>query len=235
MNQIHKPQYEGILLIDKPKSMGSFVLVSILRRLLGIRTIGHAGTLDPFATGLMVLLIGRPYTKLSDTFLTANKEYATRLLLGSATDTHDLDGQVTSTSDKVPTLQEVESAIAHFQGEIEQTPPMFSAKKVNGQKLCDLARKGKVVERKAAKVHVETQLIGYEYPYVDIYVKCSKGTYIRSIGHEIGLQLGTGAHLIDLRRMSSGNFHVNDCIDGQALQNGLYLPSYIQQHLKKTV
>lgn len=209
----------GILLVDKPSGITAFSLVARLRRILGVRKIGHAGTLDPFATGVMVMLIGRDYTKLSDKLLTADKEYTARMLLGVATDTYDCDGTIASQSEHIPTLEEISQAALSFQGEIDQVPPMFSAKKINGQKLCDLARKGKTVERKPVKVRVDLKIIAYNYPYLDIQVSCSKGTYIRSIAHDLGAQLGCGAHLSALRRIRSGQFTIDACIDGELLSH----------------
>lgn len=207
----HSPPH-GILLVDKPVGKTSFGLVAQLRKLLQVKKIGHAGTLDPFATGVMVMLIGRDYTKLSDRFLTQDKEYIATLKLGEATDTYDCDGTVTFESQKIPTLEELKEAISGFQGEIEQTPPMYSAKKINGKKLYELARKGEEVERKPVSIKVEIELISYDYPLASIRVACSKGTYIRSLAHDIGSTLGCGAHLVQLRRTKSGPFHIEDCL-----------------------
>lgn len=204
----------GILLVDKPKGITSFTLVGRLRRLLGVKKIGHAGTLDPFATGVMVMLIGREYTRLSDQFLHEDKEYLAELYLGASTDTYDSEGKVLSESSLHPTLEELEAVIEEFQGQILQTPPMYSAKKVGGRKLCDLARQGKEVERKAQLVEVKISLLSYNYPKAVIRVAASKGTYIRSLGHDIGERLGCGAHLSELRRLRSGGFSIEDCIDG---------------------
>lgn len=208
---------KGILLVDKPEGMNAFKLVAILRRRLGVKKIGHAGTLDPFATGVMVMLVGRDYTRLSDTFLTADKEYAARIRLGVETDSYDKDGAVVSESDAVPTLEEVEAAVAQFQGKVLQTPPMYSAKKVNGKKLYELARQGKEIERKPVEVTLDTQLVSYDYPYIDITVACSKGTYIRSIAYDMGKMLGCGAHLEALVRTRSGDYRIDQCIAGDSL------------------
>lgn len=222
----------GILLVDKEAGSTSFHIVSLLRRLTHIETIGHAGTLDPFATGVMVMLIGREYTKLSDKFLTADKEYRATLQLGSATDTYDIEGQVTFRSDKIPTLHEVELAIQSFQGEILQIPPMYSAKKVEGKKLYDLARKGITIERQPVKVTVAINLISYVYPMIDIEVKCSKGTYIRTLAHDIGQFLGSGAHLFELARTRSGTFHIGQCVPQAHLKNKDF---DLTPHLRKSL
>jgi len=207
----------GILLVNKPKNKTSFGLVAVLRRLLNVKKIGHAGTLDPFATGVMIMLIGRNYTRLSDTFLGADKEYLATAYLGVETDTFDCDGVTVSQSDIIPTLEQIENALKKFQGEILQTPPMFSAKKINGKKLYDLARKGIVVERQPVLIKVQTQLISYQYPYLELRIQCSKGTYIRSIAHDLGSMLDCGAHLTALQRTRSGTYALESCIDGEAL------------------
>lgn len=209
---------EGILIVNKPRGKTSFSLVHDLRKSLGVKKIGHAGTLDPFATGVMVMLIGRNYTRLSDQFLASDKEYIAKLLLGAETDTYDCDGQIVNTSSVVPTLEDIRRHLATFQGEIEQIPPMFSAKKIQGKKLYELARKGHVVERQAVKITLETELIAYCYPTLELRIKCSKGTYIRSVAHDLGLLLGCGAHLSGLIRTRSGIFHLVDSVDGSLLR-----------------
>lgn len=226
------PKKEGILLVDKEKGRTAFYLVKVLRNLSGIKKIGHAGILDPFATGVMVMLIGRPYTKISDRFLKDDKEYIATIKLGEATDTFDCDGTVTRTSDQEPSLPEIEEILSEFQGTIEQIPPMFSAKKINGQKLYHLARQGIEVERKPITIEVTTTLLDYSYPYLKIQVACSKGTYIRSIANDLGEKLKTFGHLIALERVRSGSFHLEDCINAHDLANPAF--SYIL-HLRKTV
>jgi len=208
---------EGLLLVDKPQGKTSFSLISALRRLTGIKKIGHAGTLDPFATGVMVLLIGRRYTKLADSLLAQNKRYKTQIHLGVSTDTYDCEGTVVAQSKKRPTRDQIEEVVAQFQGEILQVPPMFSAKKVKGEKLYTLARKGITIERKACPVKVHIEILDFTYPYLELDISCSKGTYIRSLGHEIGEKLGCGAHLSQLRRLESGAFPIDDCVDGANL------------------
>lgn len=215
---IENPQIrEGVWLIDKPRGKTSFSLVAVLRRLTHIQKIGHAGTLDPFATGLMVMLVGKDFTRQSDNYLTQEKEYECIVHLGIATDSYDCDGKVMHTCDLIPSKTEVESALASFQGTVEQTPPMFSAKKIKGQKLYHLARQGIEVERKKTQVTLQTTLLEYNYPLITLNVVCSKGTYIRSIAHDLGKILGCGAHLSNLRRLRSGTFHVKDSINGSLL------------------
>lgn len=210
---------EGILLVDKPANMSSFAVVAHARRRLKVKKIGHGGTLDPFATGLLVLLVGRNFTKRADEFLQGDKKYRAVLRLGIATDTFDLEGKELNRSTKVPTRQELEEVLTQFQGTIEQVPPMFSAKKVAGVRLYELARQGKEVERKKCTVQVEISLLGYTYPEVEIEVRCSKGTYIRALAEDIGQSLGTYAHLVALRRLGSGRFSLEDSIDFVSLQN----------------
>lgn len=204
----------GILLVNKPKGKTSFSLVARARKLFGVKKIGHTGTLDPFATGVMVLLVGREYTRLSFPLLSKDKDYLARVFLGKATDTYDSEGVETATSDYVPSREEVEKGLLQFQGDVEQVPPMFSAKKQNGKKLYELARKGIVVERKAVTVHIKAELLDYQFPYLDLKVTCSSGTYIRSIAHDLGIALGTCAHLEGLIRTRTGSFALNACIDG---------------------
>ncbi len=217
----------GILLIDKAAKTPSFRLVSILRRLTKIEKIGHAGTLDPFATGLMVMLIGREYTKRSNEFLNCGKRYRATIHLGIGTDSFDIDGQVIENCDRVPTLAEVEEAIASFRGTILQTPPMFSAKKIQGKKLYELARKGITVERAPVPVQLYIELLSYNYPYIEIDVQCSKGTYIRSLGYDIAKFLATCGHLSSLTRLNSGPFSLDNAIPESALQPGCILTPLI--------
>ncbi len=212
------PAVQGILLINKPKGKTSFSLVRELRKLLNVKKIGHAGTLDPFATGVMVMLIGRDYTRLSDRFLLSDKEYVAQVHLGIVTDTYDCEGQILSRSEKVPSIEDIQQALTFFQGEIEQIPPMFSAKKKQGKKLYELARQGIEIEREPVKINVQTELLSFTYPYLELRVKCSKGTYIRSLAYDLGQKLGCGAHLSNLTRTRSGNFLLENCIDGTQLQ-----------------
>jgi tRNA pseudouridine55 synthase len=219
---------QGILLVDKEKGSPSFRLVSILRKVTGIQKIGHSGTLDPFATGLMVMLLGREFTKRSDEFLKADKEYEAILHLGIATDTYDVEGAVSSRCDRIPTLQELEHVLALFQGEIFQVPPMYSAKKVQGKKLCDLARRGVTIDRRPVQVQVKITLLSYVYPEVGIHVVCSKGTYVRSLAHDIGQALGIGSHLTSLTRLRSGTFRLETAVAQARLQSpGFDITNYL--------
>ncbi len=167
----------------------------------------------------MVILIGRLYTRLSDRFLTADKQYRATIRFGETTDTYDSDGQILSTSTRIPTPEELKQALLSFQGECTQIPPMFSAKKVNGQKLYDLARKGVTIERKPVPVRLSTQLLSYEYPKAELLVDCSKGTYIRSLAYDLGEMLGCGAHLSALTRTKSGAYSLEECVSQEQLKN----------------
>ncbi len=213
------PACEGIALLNKPKGKTSFFLVHLLRKLTGVRRIGHAGTLDPFATGVMVLLIGKSYTKQSDSFLRSEKEYRARLLLGISTDSYDIDGEVTFRSTKIPDFSEVEGVLKEFDGEIFQIPPMFSAKKINGKKLYLLAREGITIERQPRKVSIRITSLTYDYPFLEFTVSCSAGTYIRSLADDIGKRLGCGAHLVELTRTRSGSFTLDLCQDIETLDS----------------
>lgn len=216
----------GLALLNKPIGKTSFYLISFLRKLTGERCIGHAGTLDPFATGVMILLIGKPYTRQSARFIEEDKEYTAKLKLGATTDTFDCEGVITSESSLIPTLFDIQETAKQFQGTITQLPPMYSAKKVNGQKLYELARLGKTVERATKKVNVELTILNYAYPYLDIHVKCSSGTYIRSIADDMGRILGCGAHLVELTRTRIGSFLLKDCQNCQDLTDKKDLVSH---------
>lgn len=201
---------EGILLVNKPSGITSFGVVARLRRITGVKKIGHAGTLDPFATGLLIILVGKNYTRKSALFMGKDKTYRARVRLGISTDTYDIDGTLVSTSEKIPSPDEIADALAKQQGERLQTPPMYSAKKVGGKKLYELARQGITIERAPSPIELTTTLENYTYPYLDLHVACSKGTYIRSIAHEVGESTGTGAHLESLERTSSGEFTLEE-------------------------
>jgi tRNA pseudouridine55 synthase len=203
---------EGVLLVDKPSGKTSFSMVAILRKRSGQPKVGHSGTLDPFATGLLVLLFGRRWTRTAGFFLNHDKEYEACLRFGAATDTYDRDGRVTSTSSVVPSDADVSQVLLGVQGEYLQTPPMFSAKKVDGKRLYDLARKGVTVSREKQCVQMTTTLLSYQYPDLKIHMRCSKGTYVRSVAHDIGERLGCFAHVQELRRIRSGPFSVESAV-----------------------
>lgn len=215
--------FHGILPIDKESGCTSFSLVAMLRRITKVSKVGHAGTLDPFASGVMLLLLGKEYTKKSASFLNQDKRYRATITLGKISDTYDPEGTILPYSPLVPPLEQVEKTLGDFQGEIEQTPPMYSAKKVGGKKLCDLARRGITIERNPIRVKIFLRLLRYVYPHLEIEVDCSKGTYIRALAHDIGQKLKTGAYLSELERIKSGDFSLNDCIEQKALLQSDFL------------
>lgn len=213
----------GLLLVNKAANKTSFSLVSILRKLTNIKKIGHAGTLDPFATGLMIMLIGKDYTKKSDKFINHDKEYLCTLHLGYTTETFDTESEKVLVSKKVPTFDEIKKVIDLFQGEQKQIPPMYSAKKIKGQKLYDLARKGISIKREPINVNIEIKIEDYSYPHLDLKVSSSKGTYIRTLANDIGEKLETGAYLTKLIRTRCGPFHLKDAIDQEKLSTNINL------------
>ena len=209
----------GFLNIYKPKGKTSHDVVAILRRVTKVKQIGHTGTLDPFAEGVLPICVGKA-TRLIE-FLNDDKAYVATVQFGSATDTFDLEGYITKTSDKIPALNEIEENLENFRGEIEQMPPIFSAIKVNGKKLYEYARAGKEVEVKPRKVCIlELNLLKYdsENRTLELYIACSKGTYIRSIANDLGEMLGCYGHLIKLVRVKAGNFDLSDAIKLEDLQ-----------------
>lgn len=206
---------EGFLLIDKPEGMTSHDVVDRLRRLTGVRRIGHAGTLDPFATGLLVVGVGRGATKRLGEVMGKDKAYEATAVLGATTATQDKTGEImpTDPARPFPPEAEVRTAMATFLGPQRQTPPMFSAKKVGGRKLYELARKGETVERKPSEITVHAfDLLSYDPPRLAFLVRCSSGTYVRTLAHDLGAALGTGGYLETLRRTAIGEFLVEDAV-----------------------
>ena len=209
--------YEEIFLIDKPAGMSSFGVVARVRRKLrethGKKVkVGHTGTLDPFATGLLIILAGKA-TKKSDEFLKKDKEYEATILLGKTSTTGDIEGEISDVSEKVPSLDEVKKACEKFVGEIEQTVPVFSAVKINGERAYKLARKGKEVEMPTRKVTIfSLEILEYKYPELKIRTHVSSGTYIRTLGEDIGKALETGAYLTALRRTKIADYSVEDAL-----------------------
>jgi len=204
---------EGALLIDKPAGLTSHDVVDAIRRRFALKKAGHCGTLDPNATGLLVLVLGRA-TRLSGKLMSADKVYEGTIKLGESTDSYDADGAIVSTSPVPPlSLDQLNAAAAAFVGDLLQTPPMVSAAKVGGVPLYRLARKGLEVERKPRLVHVYSfGFSEYHEPIGAFRVACTKGTYVRTLAHELGQRLGCGAHLASLRRMEAGQFSVADAI-----------------------
>lgn len=212
---------DGVLLVDKSQAMTSHDVVAITRRALNTKKVGHCGTLDPLATGLLIITIGRG-TKIQDLLMSEDKEYIGTLKLGEETDSQDSDGKVTKSS-PVPefTREQINAAFAKFHGDFYQTPPMVSAIKKDGVPLYKLARQGKVVEREPRFVHVYAhEIIAVRPTEIDFRVVCSKGFYVRTYAHEIGAELGCGAHLKALRRTKSGRFSVEGAITIDELKAG---------------
>lgn len=203
----------GILLIDKSTGISSGKCVYQARKKLGIKKIGHAGTLDPLATGLLPLLINKA-TRVSDFLMDEVKIYETLAFFGQKTDSQDITGEVLEKSSNTFEKKDLEKAIKeNFLGEILQTPPMYSALKHKGRKLYELAREGKTVERKQRKIKIyDFEIIDFDFPYARLKITCSKGTYIRSLVNDLGEILKTFATVKELRRLKVGDFHVKDAI-----------------------
>lgn len=201
---------DGLIIINKEGGLTSQAVVSRVKKLFGVAKAGHTGTLDPMATGVLPVLVGRG-VKASEFMLTSDKHYIATLLLGITTDTEDITGEILTESDKIPTEDEVLSAVSSFVGPYMQTPPMYSALKIGGKKLCDLAREGVTVERQAREVHIHSieakRLSEREY---SLDVRCSKGTYIRTLCADIGQRLGVGGVMKTLERATASGFTLDD-------------------------
>jgi tRNA pseudouridine55 synthase len=211
--------YDGVLLIDKAAGMTSHDVVAIVRHRLETQKVGHCGTLDPFATGLLLVVIGRA-TKIQDLLMSEDKEYVGTIKLGEVTNTQDRDGEIVATRPVANFAQsEIEPAFAKYHGDFYQTPPMVSAIKREGVPLYKLAREGKVVDREPRLVHVYAHEIqAVRLPEIDFRVICSKGFYVRTYAHDIGQELGCGAHLAALRRTKSGRFKVDGAVTVEKLK-----------------
>jgi len=209
---------DGALLLDKPVGVSSNRALQEAKRLLGAKKAGHAGTLDPLASGLLLLLFGEA-TKFAGPLLDADKEYLATLKLGERTSTGDAEGKVLEVRPVHASAADLAAVLERFRGAIDQVPPMHSALKRDGVPLYKLARKGRTVERAARKVRIaELELLGCEPPLAELRVRCSKGTYIRSLGEDIGAALGTGAHLAALRRSACGRFRVEQAVTLERLR-----------------
>ena len=207
----------GIVIVDKPQDWTSQDVTARLRRVFNTRRIGHGGTLDPMATGVLPVFVGRA-TRGVEFFEHAEKTYETVLRLGLTTDTEDISGTVLTEQDAFVTGEELEAVLQNFRGEIMQVPPMYSALKMNGQKLVDLARKGKEVERQPRPITIhELTLLGMEADGIRLRVRCSKGTYIRTLCKDIGEALGCGGCMAALRRVSAGEYTIAEAVPLQTL------------------
>lgn len=223
MQTTNHNQPHGFLLINKPTGPTSHDIIDQLRKITGIKKIGHAGTLDPFATGLLLVAIGKQATKQIQQFVGLDKEYEATLKLGAVSDTYDRDGKITAQTEVRLQGSEVRLRIIHealqkFTGPQKQIPPMFSAKKVKGKKLYELARKGIEIKREPQKITIhKIELLNYQWPLLKIDVHCSSGTYIRTLAHDIGQTLNTGAYLQELKRTKIGKFALEQAITVQEL------------------
>ena len=225
----------GILVIDKKAGPTSHDIVARIRRILGLHRIGHCGTLDPLATGVLVLCFGT-YTRLSEAIAETDKEYLVRLCLGATSDTGDAEGAIEPVAEiRVPSDDEVDGVLVRFRGNIRQVPPAYSAVKVGGVRSYHLARRKKAVEIPARSVRIlQLEVLKCEYPDFEMRVVCSKGTYIRSLARDIGAALGCGAYVADLRRMRVGSLdlsvavtveEVQKAVDGRRLEE-LLVPTW---------
>jgi tRNA pseudouridine55 synthase len=204
---------DGVLLVDKPRGITSHDVIAKLRHLLGIKKIGHVGTLDPMATGLLIILIG-PTTKISQYLMDLPKGYEGTMKLGISTDSHDMEGKILANHEvEGISLEGLKNLAGEFLGDQYQMPPMFSAKKVNGQKLYKLARKGKTIDREPRFIHISAfEIDDLRDDEVDFFVHCSKGTYVRTLVNDFGERLKCGAHLSRLCRTTIGDFSINDAL-----------------------
>jgi tRNA pseudouridine55 synthase len=205
--------FDGALLVDKPAGPTSHDVVDAIRRAFRFEKVGHCGTLDPNATGLLIIVLGKG-TKLSEKLMSDDKVYEGSIKFGETTDSYDANGELTGSLPVFPmTVEELNEAAKSFVGDQMQTPPMVSAVKVKGVPLYKMARKGVEVERKPRLIHVyDFKFSAYDEPIARFRVACTKGTYVRSLAHELGAKLGCGAHLATLRRTVSGKFDVKDAI-----------------------
>ncbi len=227
---------DGILIINKPSDWTSFDVVAKIRNKLNVKKVGHTGTLDPMATGVLVLCLGKA-TKLAQQITGTDKEYIGEVTLGATSNTDDAEGKITTndamtndamtndamtndamtndamTNDQLPDLEKIQNVLGKFQGTIMQTPPIFSAKKIKGQRAYKLARQGKEVKLKPVEITIhEMELLAYKWPIVRLRILCSKGTYIRSLARDIGKELGVGGYLSKLERTKVGDYTIDQSV-----------------------
>jgi tRNA pseudouridine55 synthase len=221
LNNLPKPQKSGILLLDKPADFSSHDIIAITRRILRTKTIGHSGTLDPMATGLLILLVGRNATRKQPEFLKLSKTYQAVLKLGTQTDTWDRYGEFVKQAPIPPVCEEkLQVAIAQLSGTIAQQIPPFSAKKIKGEKMYDLARKGVELAPRFSEVNVSWKHVKWQTPdEISFTLTGSCGTYVRALGFMLAQALGTVGHLSYLRRIAIGPYHVEQAFDGNLLKD----------------
>ena len=211
----------GLMLVDKPVGPSSHKIVSIVRKGTGVRKVGHAGTLDPRASGVLVLCLGAA-TRLSEYLSTASKCYEAVIRFGTSTETYDAEGDAIRITGAAPPEEDIRSILPQFIGEIEQIPPPYSAIKIQGKKAYELARKGEIVELDPRKITIyHLDFDSYNPPDLTLSVECSAGTYIRSLAHDLGEKLNTGAHLANLRRVKSGPFTLEECVPLSDLEQSI--------------
>ena len=206
-------QKEGLYLINKPRGRSSFSIVAQVRRLSGIKKVGHAGTLDPEAEGLLIILLGKEFTKQAEKYSKLDKTYEFEIKLGEASTTDDEEGDKTKVSGLMPTKAEIIKALSNYEGEIKQTPPVYSAIKIDGQRAYKRARNGEEVKMPTRKVNIKSiELLDYKYPFASIKADVSSGTYIRSLARSIGEDLKTGAYCTKIVRTRVGEFSLDDAL-----------------------
>ncbi len=209
----------GILTVDKPLTWTSFDVVNFVRSRFNVPKVGHCGTLDPAATGLLVLVLGK-FTSLSGKLSGEDKAYCGTLTLGVETDSGDLDGKIIRRCDEIPCEEKIREVFAGFRGKSKQLPPMYSAVKVGGKKLYELARQGVEIEREARDIEIShLEITAMDMPHVDFELDCSKGTYVRTLCSDIGTALGCGGTLSALRRTRCGRFTLDDAVSLESLKN----------------
>lgn len=204
---------QGLYLINKPRGRSSFSIVAQVRRVSGIKKVGHAGTLDPEAEGLLLVLVGKDFTKLAENYSKLDKTYEFEIKLGENSTTDDEEGEKSKVTDNKPTKAQIALAIAGLTGDITQTPPVYSAIKVGGQRAYKLARMGEKVDLPSRKVTIKNfEILSYEYPLVKLSADVSSGTYIRSLARNIGEKLGTGAYCTQIVRTRIGQYKLSDAL-----------------------
>jgi len=224
-------QSSGFLLVNKPSGPTSHDIIDQLRRITGIRKIGHAGTLDPFASGLLIVAVGRQATKDINRFVKMDKEYIAELMLGQESDTFDRTGKIkTNPGAKIIEQEKIKKTLERFNGKQKQLPPMYSAKKIGGRKLYDLARRGQTIERAPADIEIfELTQISYDWPKLKIKIRVSSGTYIRTLAHDLGQALGAGALVSELERTAINGYNLTEAGNLETL--GKNWQSYLSPHL----
>lgn len=211
---------KGIFAINKPKKMSSHDVVNRVRKITGVKRVGHGGTLDPLATGVLVIAVGRENTKLLDQYVKGDKEYVATLKLGYTSTTDDEEGEkIEIDTNHKPNSDEIEETLQQFIGKIQQTPPAYSAMKVGGKRAYKLARSGKDVKLESREVNIkQIELLEYDYPFLKLKVTTGPGVYIRSLARDIGRKLATGAYLADLERIRVGEFTIENALSIESLE-----------------